>query len=236
MPRPNRIPHPNGNTACCPPQQGGSPPPTSRTLPKPSGSQQPMPRSELGIEPAEDAAPLRRRAVAGDPDPWSTIRRSYVSTDLDQLRCQHPDCSRCARPCSKQMPSGGADLVRVRARPAHLALLRVRLDGRRGGDSGMRSKRVASGAAPSSRRTSVLRCARAVNEPTECAARLAFKSAARSSRSMSNRCAALIDGDRCEVCAPLEIHHIDGDRRNDAFENKVPLCRPHHREFAGMPA
>ena len=35
---------------------------------------------------------------------------------------------------------------------------------------------------------------------------------------------------------PLEIHHIDGDRRNDSFENKVPLCRPHHREFAGMPA
>ena len=51
-----------------------------------------------------------------------------------------------------------------------------------------------------------------------------------------NRCAAVIDGERCEVRAPLEIHHIDGDRRNDAFENKVPLCRPHHREFAGMPA
>ena len=33
----------------------------------------------------------------------------------------------------------------------------------------------------------------------------------------------------------LELHHIDGDRRNDDFVNQVPLCRPHHLECAGMP-
>ena len=27
-----------------------------------------------------------------------------------------------------------------------------------------------------------------------------------------NRCAAIVDGERCEVRAPLEVHHIDGDR------------------------
>ena len=50
-----------------------------------------------------------------------------------------------------------------------------------------------------------------------------------------NQCAAIVDGERCVVMGPLEIHHIDGDRRNDAFENKVPLCRPHHRKCAGLP-
>ena len=50
-----------------------------------------------------------------------------------------------------------------------------------------------------------------------------------------NQCAALVDGERCVTMGPLEIHHVDGDRTNDAFENRVPLCRPHHLEFAGMP-
>ena len=50
-----------------------------------------------------------------------------------------------------------------------------------------------------------------------------------------HQCAAIIDGERCVTMAPLEIHHVDGDRTNDAFANRVPLCRPHHLEFAGMP-
>ena len=50
-----------------------------------------------------------------------------------------------------------------------------------------------------------------------------------------HQCAALIDGERCVTMGRLEIHHVDGDRQNDASENRVPLCRPHHLEFAGMP-
>ena len=50
-----------------------------------------------------------------------------------------------------------------------------------------------------------------------------------------HQCAAIVDGERCVVMGELEIHHVDGDRTNDAFENRVPLCRPHHLECAGMP-
>lgn len=33
----------------------------------------------------------------------------------------------------------------------------------------------------------------------------------------------------CEICgAPADIHHIDGDRSNNAKENMQPLCRSHH--------
>ena len=50
-----------------------------------------------------------------------------------------------------------------------------------------------------------------------------------------HQCAALVDGERCVTMGPLELHHVDGDRTNDDFANRVPLCRPHHLEFAGMP-
>jgi 5-methylcytosine-specific restriction endonuclease McrA len=42
---------------------------------------------------------------------------------------------------------------------------------------------------------------------------------------------------KCASCGaierPLEIHHVDGDHRNNAFSNLRPLCRPCHAK-AGM--
>ena len=50
------------------------------------------------------------------------------------------------------------------------------------------------------------------------------------------RCAALVDGERCVTMGKtLEVHHVDGDRTNDAFANRVPLCRPCHLACAGLP-
>lgn len=49
----------------------------------------------------------------------------------------------------------------------------------------------------------------------------------------SNRCAAIDNGERCWIHAPLEVHHIDGNRSNNHWTNHVPLCRPHHRELQG---
>jgi hypothetical protein len=46
-----------------------------------------------------------------------------------------------------------------------------------------------------------------------------------------NRCAALIDDKRCPVSTELEIHHIDGDRTNDAAINLVPLCHQCHLQL-----
>jgi predicted restriction endonuclease len=49
----------------------------------------------------------------------------------------------------------------------------------------------------------------------------------------ANRCAAYTAaGARCMVHAPLEVHHIDGDKTNNDARNLVPLCREHHRLFA----
>jgi predicted restriction endonuclease len=58
---------------------------------------------------------------------------------------------------------------------------------------------------------------------------------ARTLASYDHRCAALIDGRRCTVRAPLEAHHVDGDPSNDLPTNLVPLCRNHHIELAGLP-
>ncbi len=45
----------------------------------------------------------------------------------------------------------------------------------------------------------------------------------------ASRCAALTDTGRCIVHAPLEVHHIDGNKGNNSPINLVPLCRKHHR-------
>ena len=51
-----------------------------------------------------------------------------------------------------------------------------------------------------------------------------------------SRCSAILeDGTRCFTHAPLEIHHVDGDAGNDHPSNLVPVCRPHHLEYAGRP-
>jgi hypothetical protein len=52
-------------------------------------------------------------------------------------------------------------------------------------------------------------------------------------RRYANRCAAYTEaGTRCMVHAPLQVHHIDGDKANNDPRNLVPLCREHHRLFA----
>lgn len=45
-----------------------------------------------------------------------------------------------------------------------------------------------------------------------------------------HRCAAVTgEGSRCDVRAPLEVHHLDGDPSNDLPSNRVPLCLAHHQ-------
>lgn len=54
----------------------------------------------------------------------------------------------------------------------------------------------------------------------------------------SHRCAAILEnGERCFVhgTSLLEVHHVDGDSSNDHPSNLVPVCKPHHREYAGSP-
>jgi hypothetical protein len=44
------------------------------------------------------------------------------------------------------------------------------------------------------------------------------------------------DGGRCTRCrstGPLEVHHLDGDWRNNQPENLESLCRPCHRAAEG---
>jgi hypothetical protein len=45
-------------------------------------------------------------------------------------------------------------------------------------------------------------------------------------------CAAYLDdGTRCQVRAPLEVHHFDHNVENNAFDNQIPLCKDHHRRM-----
>ncbi len=46
-----------------------------------------------------------------------------------------------------------------------------------------------------------------------------------------NQCAAISEGRRCPIYAPLEVHHIDGNAMNNDPRNLVPLCKPHHRKL-----
>ena len=50
-----------------------------------------------------------------------------------------------------------------------------------------------------------------------------------------NHCAAIVDGKRCTEVLALEVHHVDGDRTNDAPSNRVPLCHEHHLSLAHAP-
>ena len=50
-----------------------------------------------------------------------------------------------------------------------------------------------------------------------------------------NRCAALVDGVRCTEVLAIELHHVDGDRTNDARENLVPVCKHCHLSHAKAP-
>lgn len=51
-----------------------------------------------------------------------------------------------------------------------------------------------------------------------------------------NRCAALLPtGERCNIHAPLQVHHINGNPADDSAENLVPVCVEHHRSLAGAP-
>jgi len=51
---------------------------------------------------------------------------------------------------------------------------------------------------------------------------------------MSYRGKALVEhGRRCAECGKergLDVHHIDGDRRNNDLENLMVLCQPCHRK------
>jgi len=43
-----------------------------------------------------------------------------------------------------------------------------------------------------------------------------------------------LKGHQCEVCGATEqivVHHIDGDRTNNALENLMPVCRKHHAQI-----
>jgi hypothetical protein len=42
------------------------------------------------------------------------------------------------------------------------------------------------------------------------------------------RCAAVIDGTRCQETNRLELHHVNGDQSDDRVSNQTPLCREHH--------
>ena len=51
-------------------------------------------------------------------------------------------------------------------------------------------------------------------------------------------CSVILEnGERCFVHGGslIEIHHVDGDPSNDSPNNLVPVCKPHHRDYAGQP-
>ena len=43
-----------------------------------------------------------------------------------------------------------------------------------------------------------------------------------------------LKGRECEVCGATDqivVHHLDGDRANNALENLIPVCRQHHAKI-----